>query len=588
MAKQDTQHTSLGSELEAAKNALREQRETWDEKERLLLGRRTDKLSDSRKSQVTDASIGTLQWDRAARVVAQIPTGTSQAASKKDVGKNALMNIALTRHIIPNANSQYDHLTKLRVAKAYAGAWGAVPMMYDYRIDDEYVGPDSWIINIRDFFPEPNKLTINDCNWVMISTTSTVGYLEDKLKKEGWDKANIRKIIDEAKEGKKPSKKDDPNRTGKDSSLLKTDTASKGKHAEIELITKFERGKKGRWVTFAPDYENLVIRDIKNPHKNGKIPVVLLQNFPRIDSIIGLSDIERGSTLQKAKDSLINLYLDGVKMSIFKPLKINPTGVKMSSIRNSAGSKWLMDDTSKVQEHNVSPQGINSFVGTYQFLDSALLNLNGTTNTTVASDQGSVTQGKTPAAIKSQQARENARDNWDRFMMEKFIEELYEGFINLMCEKQEKPVPIDLFETEIDQLIAAGMDDVAEVYESGKAGKLILKKSDIKSKYRYLIDAGSTMAKDDSEELEALMQSFNLFSQVPAEILASGGRQWDVSEHLKKILIKSGIQDWEKILPEVGTDEDPQQQIDPFATLDQNDAAVNQLIEQTLGGVNVQ
>jgi hypothetical protein len=598
VAKQSELEYDLGAEFQAAYDALRTERVTWDDKEALLLGKRIDKISNNRKSQVTDGALGNLQWERAARVMAQLPTGKIQASSKKDLGKNTLMNIVMNRYVLPNANAQYAHLIKLRLWDIYSRAWGAAPMLYDYRVDDEYIGPDSWLINIRDFFPQPGKTTIQDCDWVMISTIVNVAWLEDKLDREGWEKDSIKKIITSAKEGTRPSKKDDAERVSSHSMLRNETSGQKGKFAEVELITMYQRGEKGRWITFAPDYDDQVVRNIPNPHKNGRIPVVLKQNFPRVDSIIGLSDVERGETLQKAKDSLINLYLDGVKMSIFPPLKISTSGVRMSSIVNAPAAKWLMDDLGKVQQHQISPQGFNSFVSTYQFLHGAQLSLNGTTDARVSGENSGSDMGKTPAAIKQAEARENARDNWDRFMMEKAIEELYEGFINLISEKQEKPIPIDIFEEEVKQLMANGMEDVGEIYESGKAGKLIVNKRDIKSKYTYNIDAGTTMANDDKAELDALLQTFELLSQIPPEILQQSGKRWEAAEHLEKILIKSGINDWEKILTEAPEEEememdpmtgqplDPQQQQgpDPLGIIDQTEAETRAVMEQFLGG----
>lgn len=604
----------LGQEFKQSYDALREDRETWDYKETLLLGKLNDQYSNTRKSQVTDGSLSTMQWERSARVMAQSPTGKVQALTAKDKGKNALMNIALNRYIIPNANAQYPHVIKNRLIDVYSRAWGACPVLWDYRVDDDYIGPDSWIINIRDFFPQPNKLTIQECDWVMVSTTVSVGWLKTR-KGKGWDDEAIDKVIEKAKDGTTPTKKTDLERIGSNSPNLHNEQTQKGDYAEVELMTKYGRGKKGRWVTFAPDFDNCILKDIPNPHETGKIPIGLKQNFPRIDSIIGMSDIERGMTLQRAKDSLINLYLDGVKMSIFPPLKINPQGVTMTSIRNAPAAKWLMDDPNKVQQLTVSPSGMNTFVSTYQFLHGALLSQMGTTDTRVSGENTASDMGKTPAAIKQNMSRENARDNWDRFMMERFLEEQYEYFINLMAIKQEKPVPIDIFEEEIRQLEVAGMEDVAEIRDSGTSGTITLNKSAIKGKYRYYIDQGTTMAKEDGEELQALVDlSQIVLNPAILQLLQQTGTELDVSEYIKRMFIKAGIQDWEKIVKTMEVDptqdptqdplqnpsQDAQQAIDPMTgqmiqqvpqvdpqqlmgALDAQDQQIAQLVQASLG-----
>ena len=185
-------------------------------------------------------------------------------------------------------------------------------------------------------------------------------------------------------------------------------------------------------------------------------------------------------------------------------------------------------------------------------------------------------------------------------MMENFLENVYEYFINLMSEKQVKPVPIDLFEEDIKQLEMNGLEDVAEIRESGKSGELVLNKSAIKGEYRYYIDQGTTMQKDDQDELDALVN----IGKFMIETGLAQATQMDMREYAKKIFIKSGVSDWEKILPEVsegmvdpatGQPVDPAQQqqqpqVDPnqvIAQMQARDAEVQALAQAALGGTNV-
>ena len=59
---------------------------------------------------------------------------------------------------------------------------------------------------------------------------------------------------------------------------------------------------------------------------------------------------------------------------------------------------------------NLSPQGQNTFNNVYQIVTSSMLNMMGTTDTSISSqvDPG---MGKTPEALKQQGARESSRDN---------------------------------------------------------------------------------------------------------------------------------------------------------------------------------
>jgi hypothetical protein len=265
--------------------------------------------------------------------------------------------------------------------------------------------------------------------------------------------------------------------------------------------------------------------------------------------------------IQKAKDSIISLYLEGVKNRIYPPLKINLQGVTASTIKNQAGAKWLVTDMNAVQSHQAGSQPMNEFQGAFSSLHTMIMNQFGTSDTTQNPDQsGNPSFGKTPQALKMLDARENARDTWDRFMHETAVEELYEGMINLLCVKMEKPIDFTVFEEEIRQLVGEYGEDVLEVINGQKVGRAIVTKKHLyhDKGYKYTIDANSSMRKDDEGQLEALMQLWGMVHQTPELIqsLQQQGFDYDEGEHFKRILIASGVTDWERILPE--TQNEPQ------------------------------
>lgn len=543
----------IGDEYTTDKAAIQTIVDTFDEKESMLISKVEDSMSF--KSKVTDSRLSTIIWERAGRVMGQLPTGMVKALSVKDKGKSTLMDIILQRYIQPNANSQFSHLTKLRMWDLYSMVYGVMPMMYDYRIDDDYVGPDCWLIPIRNWIPQKGKLTMQDSDYCHVVNYVSVRWLQTKLKaKNGdWEKTALKYIIESAKEGSKMQKE------SRDESYVENDRdqksqGSKGKASQVKIVTRYEAGSDGRWIMFCPDYENKIIRDIANPHKNGKIPIVLKYCFPLVDSIYGLGDFERGKTLQYAMDSLINLYLDGVKMSVFPPTIMNPNGIVASSVKYSPGARWLENIPNSIRPYNTNPQGLSTFQSTYQFLIGSILNQNGTTDTAASSDSTSDPGfGKTPQALKLLQARENTRDNWDRFMMEQSVEELYDGFVNLVASKQPKPINLDLFDDEID-LIKAMHPDVSEILkesESGSYAILTISKDDIGDiKYKYYIDANSTNRKDDVAQSEALTNLLVVVSKIPglSQELAKNGLKYNVGEHIKKIFSTSGVEGYDKIL----------------------------------------
>ena len=546
----------ISEQYESDRDAIRTVVDTFDEKESMLVSKVEDSLTNSStfRSRVTDSRLSTIIWERSARVMGQLPKGQVKAIGMKDKGKSLLMDIILQRYIMPNANSQYSHLMKLRMWDLYSMVYGVMPMMYDYRIDDDYVGPDCWIIPIRNWTPQRGKLSMEDCDYTHVDNYVSKKWLEKKAEQKsgGWKASAIKKLINNIDSSSTRQKYDESSYVERDRNTDKI--PQKGKHSQIKLTTRYERGMDGKWITFAPDYDGEIIRELDNPHKDGKIPVVLKYCFPLIDSIYGLGDFERGKTIQYAMDSLINLYLDGVKMSVFPPTVMNPTGVVPSSIRYSPGAKWLENIPNSIRTHNVSPQGLTTFQSTYSFLIGSLLNQNGTTDTAqnseATSDPGF---GKTPQALKMLESRESSRDNWDRFMMEEAVERLYNGMTCLLATKQPKPIELEIFGNEIQQ-IAELYPDIAqliEVSESGEFGKITIKPTEFKDiKYRYFIEANSTTRKEEAEQSESLTNLLLAVSKIPGlqQELAKENIKYSIGEHIRRIFATSGVEEYDKIL----------------------------------------
>lgn len=590
----------------------------WPDRERLLIARLSDTYSQkTSRSHVTDSHISTLAFERQARVAAQLPTGSIHSLSAKDEKSAYLMNLVLNKYILPNANSQMDALSKLRMSGVYASVYGAQPILYDYRIDDEYVGPDFWLIQPRNFFPQPGKNSIRDSDWAMVSTIVSVSYLEAIYKRDNtsWDKKSLKDLIDQAKTGKIPSRDIDSSRK---SSVENARTSGrpptdKGPASRVELTTKYEKGDKGRWITFAPDYETVgVLRDIPNPHKNGRIPIVMRQCFPLIDSIWGLGDFERGITLQKAKDSLLNLYLDGVKLAIFPPLKIDVANVTYSSIVNQPGARWLMKDPNAVTPFENDPSALQSFQGTWQALDAMLLNQFGTNDQASINKEssGNPAMGKTPQALQMFQDREGARDNWDRFQLERCIEDLLEGMINLLAENQEKPINFHIFDSDMEQVEDMFGEDDEDINEAtgmppfkptrkppkfmkpqGKAAVLTITKSMIAGNYRFIVDASSTMRQDEDAQVQNLTQIITAYLQNPQlvdQYLAADNLKFHFGKAFKSLVYNSGINDPDTIVTDVSAEEQQedgmQAKTPQVDTSGLQDPQIRQVAEQLFNG----
>lgn len=551
----------------AAENFLSTKRAAWDSAEQLFHSQGNDRVSSKTKSRVFDPKLSTLAIERSYRVMAQLATGKVKGISKNDVGDAMLKNLLLEKYVIPNANSQFDFLTKMRMVDMYSNIYGNMFSLVDWNIGrNGYVGPDIWLLNIRDVFPQVGAVSLEDSDYVIVRTWKPYSYFEG-LKKDKEFK-NIDKILNILKDktGSKDMRSQDSSsqREGREYS---TEPPAK-KTGYFECLSMYERD---RWVDFCVDADE-VYRDMKNPHDDDDLPVKCKYSIPLLDDFMGMSDFERGGPMQKTINSVWNLYLDAVKMSIFPPILVNKDNIaSMSSLKTEAAAKWLVRNqiNNSAQPMSLSPQGISTFNNVYQTATASLLNLFGTTDTamTKETDPGF---GRTPQALQMQSQRENARDNADRFYMEQFLTSVMKKFCNLLSKKQSSAITVRLFKEEIDQL-ARSYPEINENYDYDKQ-ELKVPKGKGSGLYDYEIVSGSTYAVDQKQQQGNMAMLLEMFqkAQTPngnmlVQQLAQEGYTFKFGELFKRIVSSSGIQDWDKIL-----EQKTEEEMDDFAMEDAN------------------
>jgi hypothetical protein len=531
-------------------------RAKWAEAEDILHSRLGDQLSGTTKSQVFDPVMSTQSMERAHRVMAQLATGKVEAIDKNDLAVGALMNLALDKYVIPNANAQFDFLTKCRMVDMYSAPYGNFFVMVDWDIKPNgYIGADMWLIPIRDVFPQVGAMSVNDSDYIIIRTWRNKSFFEGLKDRDGFK--NIPEILAklEEKTGSKQSR-DQNSMSQRELQEYPTAQPTKG-DGQYQVLSMFERD---RWVDYCVDAE-LEFRDTPNPHENGELPVVCKYSIPLIDDFMGMSDFERGKTMQYATNSLWNLYLDAVKVSIFPPVMFNKNAIAdKNSIKWQAAAKWLFtgNPSQAAQVLQLTPQGVQTFNATMGAVKGSVLNQFGTTDTTltVAQDPGF---GRTPEALKQQSSRTNARDAADRYYMEQFVGEVCRKMVNLMAKKSDK-IQFRMLEGEIEEL-AVEYPEILEMYDK-KTGKLTLdKKRTGSTVYDYKIVSGSTYATDQEKQQQTLVDMFKMFTEkmemnpqtgeVTSPVLErmkSEGKDVQLGEMLTRIVANSGIQDWDKII----------------------------------------
>ena len=508
----------------------------WDEREDLFFGRYKHP-SEPTKSLLSTGELTTLNIDRACRVMAQLPQGRFFNYNGNP-GANMAMNVIFEHYVLPRALQGGTMLSKLRTIDMYSGVFGTVPAFIDWVMTDKYVGPDLRMVHPRRARPEAGKLSMAEMEVFFLDTEVSVSWLEARKSKPGWNSDEITKVIDQ-------HKKDG----GQGADDLDRSPQERGK-TKSGITVKHAFHTNGDWDILDCNFTSFLCR--QKDYFSG-IPMSVKNQYPRLDSFWAYSDFERGELTQKSIDTITRLYLDSVEESIRPPKVYDPEKVVLASLKTK---DWYVKGDGRIDIQNVSPQGLNTYQGTYQILKANLLSLGATTDTSVSKsvDPGF---GKTPEALKQQGERQGARDAWDPYMMKEFIEDAFTKMADLIVKKGVHPYAFQLLDKTIAQIKEQYPDgDFSILGEAFEYGSVSVDPQALCGQYRYVMDEGSTMMKVDStgEKLISLLQLYAKNPQIAQDLQARGERI-DFGEAFKRILLDQGIQDADKILVAMETPE---------------------------------
>lgn len=523
----------------------------YDAYEAMDMGKTYDPVSRKTGNGLTDNMTATIYLERAARVAGQLPEGETMAFGKKDYGKAMFLDILRTKWINPNANAQFDFLTKMFIWQYGSSEYNVMPMHYDINVNETtgYIGPDCWLWNPRNFIPQAGQTSISDMDYVHALSYKTPRFFQDILDDEDddtWDKEAIRSIQTTLQ-----------NMTRESDS--KRDTLSyrermKQSTRQICVATRYEAGKEGRWITFLPDLGCKVIRDIPNPHNNARIPFVLKRCIPKLDSYYGNGDFQRSMPMQFANDGLDNFYFQGIKVNLFPALMINMQTAIRHTISQEPGSVMEFNGTPDAKRLETSTAGLSTYQAAKGMAKGAIQSIAGTTDTRsnaeTSSDPGF---GKTPEALKQIKEREGTRDNFDRGMLERAMQELYDGFYSIIPTIADE-IPIDMFSKEIEEIIETGHSDLGDMFkhwgdngnatfrmsESGNQMRVKIQPSAFKGiTGKFQVKANSTAKQTREQQLEAMQQFWLLIGKMPNAL-----------DQYKESTGK--VPDWEYVFGEMG------------------------------------
>lgn len=483
----------------------------FDPFEAMLLGQVYDSVSKSvDNAKITDSYTMTLSKERADRVIAKTPEGETQSAGRADVGKAAFMDILRQKWIYPNANAQRPFLEKLNLWQLYSSVYGYMPMFYDWNTSNTgYVGPDCWLWNPRNLIPQQGRVSIEDMDYVTALTWVGKKKLQDIIDNEvegdGWDRDALQELADRV------NSKTAGNDTDQDT-LIERERTPQGSKKGICLATRYEAGPDGKWCVFAPEDGFIKIREIDNPHKNGRIPFVIKYSQPLFDSFYGLGDFQRAMPLQFARDGLTNFYFASLKRNLAPGIIVNANGVLKHTLDVTKANPVLMETIpNSIRPMPTNTAGLSTYQGAQSNLTGSLLSLFGTQNASIPGAESlNPSQGKTPAAIDMFSSKEATRDGAERRHLETAIEQLTDGMFSLVANIGTEDIPVSLFADDIEAIRKAGMEDIVGLFnlkpdQTMTAGDLTIKPGSLKGvEYRFNITPNSTMKINKEKQLQEL------------------------------------------------------------------------------------
>lgn len=543
----------LGSRYTSSKDYFNKKRTNWVDNEKLFNAVRADNTTDT--GLITDGSLTTLIIERAARNSAQLQTGRVKELGNTTSAAATIVDLIYQYEIVPNANSGNPFLTKLFQTDMGADIYGTYPVMYGLNVTESCAYADFWLIKPQLYYPQPAKSTPFDMGWAQVETQVSVSQLKSILNNDSttWDKKEIQKIITQVNNGKIETPNNDADTTtyGERNDYDTTQTKGKGDFASITLRTEYQSGESGKWITYAPFYDNEILRNTPNRHKNGKIPIVHRVSIPQFDQLYGISTMDRGKPIQKTIDSFSNLGYQNALLNVFPIIKVKTGSVINSTLEFKPGATWRMEDLNAVQPYTTGNLSQEYFQQSISSLRAILINQNGTTSTDItaqgASDQ---TFGRTKRAIDERSQKQNARDSLDLRMRDQFYSELASGLIDVKLNCATKPVQINLDKERVKKLLDD--KDTADLIDvDKKTWTVSIKLGPLKNgKYKYEVDPGTSVEADDATEHQRLTEIISTLNGSPAliQMAQQEGYEFSAGKLLQNYIGSSNTKDQEEII----------------------------------------
>ena len=199
------------------------------------------------------------------------------------------------------------------------------------------------------------------------------------------------------------------------------------------------------------------------------------------------------------------------------------------------------DPNASVKPVDLTTDSLTSFPNNYGLIKSQILNLNSSTDTSVSSESGNPGFSKTPAGVNMTEQRLGISDNYIRRQFESTWEEIAETEINLYFAERSGIQTLQLDEDTANKLKQIEPESVNENNE------IQVDYDTETEQLKFEVDATTSSAKDNVAERDRLVELLDMTQKYPA--LAQMIGEEGIKELVNRIVIKTGVEDPEKIMP---------------------------------------
>lgn len=495
---------------------------------------------------VTDGTLAALIQEQPKRIIQQVPTGKVKGDSE---WISIVAGFIFENEILPNSNMTAALIQKCWAMTSKSLTYGAQPVFVQFVNRGDYFGTDFTLPYIKDVLLEPGKLSDKDSNCIMLRSwyreadieriIDKENFLAKRAKERGekyestWDLEVLQRAIDDHIEKEKQQEAQTANEKDKNT-----------KNTVIEMVHVFQRGIGMTFYSFFPDLpdEENVCRRKKNRDPRGQIPIHYMYANVDLSNPLGRGSVELSGGMQNLLDSEVQAYQYMRALLMNPPLEIKGN-VRSSIIKYAPAAQWKLgtDPNASVKPVDLSTSSLESFPNNYGLIKSQILNLNQSTDTSVSSEVGNPGFSKTPAGVDAQQQRLGVSDNYMRKQFESTFEDIAETEINLYFAERHGIQELQLDKDTAQKLRKIDPEAVSD------DDKIRIDFDDATEQLKFEVDASTSSMKDDAAERDRLIELLDLSGKYPqfGELMGKDGTK----ELVNRIVVKSGVEDPEKIMP---------------------------------------